>query len=72
MFRDWSRDDPVRDAEDAQRDDRPIIGTCDECGGEIHGSAPGWHGDEIFESNEIKVHVDCLMAWTKQFIKEVE
>lgn len=72
FYRNVSRDDPVADARDAQRDDRPVVGTCDECGEEIHGGTAGEYGDEIFKFGKIMVHVDCLSAWTQQFIKELE
>lgn len=48
MSRCWTRDDPVRDAEDAATDKRPILGYCAECGCEIHGSMPGWYADEAY------------------------
>ena len=38
--------DPVKDAENAALDTRPVLGYCTECGCEIHG------GNEFFESDE--------------------
>lgn len=72
FYRNVSRDDPVRDAEDAQRDDRPVVGKCDQCGEEIHGSTEYEYGDEIFNFKGIMVHTDCLSEWTRQFIEEVK
>lgn len=72
FYRNVSRDDPVADAHDAQRDDRRIIGYCDECGEEIHGGDNENYGDEIFVRDGTMVHIDCLSAWTRHFIKEME
>lgn len=72
MYRDYTQDDPVRDAEIAQIDTRPRRFTCDQCGEPIRGADSGHYGDDFFEFKDVCVHLDCLSEWTRQFIKEAE
>jgi hypothetical protein len=51
MSRCWTRDDPVRDAEDAATDKRPILGYCAECGCEIHGGNDFYEPDDAYYIN---------------------
>lgn len=53
-------DDPIRDAEKAQEDPRPIIGHCPVCGGEVRGERNGWDADEAFNFDGEYVCWDCL------------
>lgn len=45
FYRDFTRDDPVSDANRAMDDDRPVIGTCESCGEDIHGMDESEEGD---------------------------
>jgi hypothetical protein len=40
--------DPIADMEESQMDRRPLLGYCEVCGQEIHGSMPGWYADEAY------------------------
>lgn len=44
----WNRDDPVADAEEAATDKRPVLGHCEVCGCEIHGSTEFYDPDDAF------------------------
>ena len=47
-MRDWTRDAPELDAEEASIDTRPILGRCEICGKEIHGSDSTSLPDEAY------------------------
>lgn len=67
MGRNWSRDDPVRDAEDyaGQDDPRPLVGHCKVCGAELHESCRGWDPDDGYEIDGDYVCDDCLREYFK-------
>lgn len=70
-MRNWSVDDPVRDAEDAAEDTRPIKGYCEYCGDEIHGGDVTHYGDEAYDFDGVLVCEDCLSIYTNEHkIKE--
>lgn len=41
--------DPVADAEVHASDLRPLLGNCEVCGCEIHGSCDGYEADDAYE-----------------------
>lgn len=65
----WT-DDPVRDADMYFRDDRPILGVCEECGLEIHGQNEDYYEDDayVFDGGEF-VCGDCLRAYCNQHFR---
>ena len=67
-MRDWTRDDPVRDAEDhANREDkRPVIGTCPICQAEIHGESDGYYADEAYQIDGWWVCEDHVFDFLKK------
>lgn len=63
-FRDWTRDDPVRDADLFAIDSRPVIGKCLRCGNEICGPKGGYGGDRRYEFLEGMVCFSCYPEWS--------
>ena len=43
--------------------DRPIIGHCEVCGGEIYGSTEEFYSDAYYDFEGELVHEDCLKAY---------
>jgi hypothetical protein len=67
MSRCWTRDDPVRDAEDAATDKRPILGYCAECGCEIHGGNDFYEPDDAYCIDDEYVCDDCLRTYMSRY-----
>ena len=63
----WS-DNPVRDAELAAIDRRPVIGTCDICKCEIHGADGIYEADDAFafEDGGDIVCDNCLYRYCRE------
>lgn len=56
----WTSD-PVRDAEMYAYDTRPVIGTCEECGHDIHGKDKDYYEDDAYcMPDGAFVCADCL------------
>lgn len=62
-FRDWTRDDPVLDAERwfSRDNNRPVMCQCEECGCDIHREDDYFEADDafLFDSGEV-VCFNCL------------
>ena len=49
-----------------EEDNRPIIGHCEQCGGEIHGETDGYYADEYGKIDGILLHRECVMDYFDQ------
>ena len=67
MARNWYRDNPEWDAEDAAEDTRPVLGCCEECGEEIHGSDDTHEADDAYNIRGALIHYDCLHKYFRDF-----
>lgn len=52
--------DPVADAEAHASDLRPLLGNCEVCGCEIHGSCDGYEADDAYDIEGAFVCYDHL------------
>lgn len=67
----YKTDDPIRDAERAQQDPRPLVGECAFCGCEVRGEA-GINGCDphyVLPGYGL-IHYDCFLAWAHSFLRE--
>lgn len=63
-------DDPVRDAERASQDPRPVIGYCCFCGGEIRGESGILGCDPHYSLPGFGfIEWECLRAWARPFLR---
>ena len=61
--------DPVRDAEMASDDTRPVIGHCEECEQEIYGGDALYEGDVYYEIEGAKIHEDCIQTYLDRWYR---
>lgn len=61
MMREWMSE-PI--------DDRPVIGNCEVCGCEIHGSSPGDYGDCFYDFFGELVCEDHLTEYCNRVFKK--
>ena len=71
-FRDWTRDDPVRDAERwfSRENNRPVMCQCAECGGDIHNEDDYYEADVayLFDNGDV-VCSGCLVDYCNSNLK---
>lgn len=48
-------------------DNRPVVETCDECGGEIHGNDGAHYGDDYYCFPDAVICEDCLKDYIGKF-----
>ena len=65
--RDYSRDDPVTDAEEwaSREDNRPVMGVCPVCGQNVCDENDFYGKDDAFEIDGEIIHEDCVMEFLK-------
>lgn len=68
MSRDWTRDDPERDAEDwiNRSDGRPLLDICPVCDKPVYGGNDDYEADDAFELDENIIHSDCVITYLKE------
>lgn len=59
--------DPVWDAEQAQKDPRPIIAYCEYCGRDIRGETDFYDPDDAYNDGRIYFCEDCVGEYLKQY-----
>lgn len=65
-MRNWTRDAPELDAEEASIDTRPILGQCEVCNKEIHGGDETSLPDDAYNIEGALIHYDCLHEYFRK------
>jgi len=67
-MRNWTRDDPIADAEDYATDTRPVLGCCPICGIEIHAGTATYDPDDAYQFTDgVLVCEDHLHEYFKEY-----